>query len=183
MRSERVRNRRRMSVGVVGHRRAPNAPRSRCAGATQVRRTTRRDPSSRVPHDGESAQRPALRLSPEKGIDAGRSVRCLKPAANCRRALRRGRVAPRRPKVEGQVNMTPVISLLFRKGPTSPLHALQIRTHDVPEMPRLFMRNVVGEMGAIPYDHIGAVDRLTVDPMVDSGLIRWADGVDTVIDL
>jgi len=43
---------------------------------------TRHGSHWRVPPGGESAQRPALRLSPEKGIDAGRSVRENQPERN-----------------------------------------------------------------------------------------------------
>jgi hypothetical protein len=37
------------------------------------------------------------------------------------------------------------------------LNELQIWSHDVAKMPRLFMSNVVSKVSAVPYDHVAAV--------------------------
>src|SRR5258708_2875000 len=68
-------------------------------------------------------------------------------------------------------------------GRSLPLHALQIRTHDVPELARMIMRNIMGEMRSIPDHHVCAVDRLAIDPAIKTRFVRWTSGNGAIVDL
>lgn len=66
---------------------------------------------------------------------------------------------------------------------TSPLHALQVRSHDVAELARFFVGDVVAEMRAIPDDHVSAIQGLAIHPGVEACLVRWPGGDHTIVDL
>src|SRR4051812_23029471 len=51
---------------------------------------------------------------------------------------------------------------LPEKRSRSPLHQLQVRSDDVSELARLILVDVMGKVGAVPDDHILAVDRLAI---------------------
>src|SRR5262249_48131353 len=43
-------------------------------------------------------------------------------------------------------------------GLVSPSATLQIGAHDVSELPRMIVGDIMGEVRAVPYDHVGAID-------------------------
>src|SRR5262245_40732295 len=63
-----------------------------------------------------------------------------------------------------------------------PFHRLQVWAHDMSELSGLVVGDIVGEMRAIPDDHVGAVYRLPGEPGIEASLVRWTDRDDAVVD-
>src|SRR5919106_344983 len=65
----------------------------------------------------------------------------------------------------------------------SPPDELQVWANDMTELARMVMAGVMRKMSAVPDHHVGAVDRLAVEPRVDAGFVGRADRNHAVVDL
>jgi len=64
-----------------------------------------------------------------------------------------------------------------------PVYRLDVRAKDVRVLGRLVMGKIVRKVAGVPDHYVGLINPFTVHPLVDPGLIWWANRLNAIVDL